>query len=144
MTESLNAVFSGVAPVDAEWPHPEGASVVRLLSQVVERGGWSVGEFDNWRDVGWNLFPSRGPTKLELIVCATGPGEWMLQVAPASSPGYLGRLLGARPSGSAIEVFELASLVHRTLADAGPYRGFRWQWDGPPTERSDPQPVARA
>ncbi len=140
MTKSLNATFGGVAPVDTEWPHPEGAGLVRFLQQGVRQSGWSVGEFDNWRDVGWNFVSSRDTTRLDLIVTSVGPRSWMLQVSPASAPGLLGRVFGAHPSAGPADVFELAMLVHRILSGAGPYQHFRWQWDGPPTEQSAPQP----
>ncbi len=140
MATSLNATFDGVAPVDTEWPHPEGAGLVRIVQQGVRQSGWSVGEFDNWRDVGWNLVSSRGATRLEVIVTSAGPRSWMLQVSPASAPGFLRRALGARPSAGPAEVLELSTLVHRILSGAGPYNHFRWQWDGPPTEQSALQP----
>ena len=144
MPISLNGSFRGAAPPDAEFQHPPGVSVVRFVHESVHKQGFATEDFDNWRDVGWSFTCSRGSARLEFVITATGPNEWMVQVAPASIPGCLGRMFGGQPSASATDVFELSSHVHRTLADSGTYDTFRWQWDGPPTPSSDHEPVPRA
>jgi hypothetical protein len=135
---SLNAIFAGPATPDSEFDHPEGASIARLLSLGLKRNGWTVCDFENWRDVGWSLACSKGAARLECAIAAFGPSVWMLQVAPSSIPGPLGRLFGRQASATPSHVFELASVAHQTLAAS--FRELRWQWDGPPTEASSAEP----
>ena len=138
MPISLNASFTGVAPTDVEFEHPEGAAIARLLRQAAQAKGWVAGDPDNWRDTGWSVLCSRASAKLECVIAAVGEAQWMCQVAPEVVPGLFGRALGKRPSASQAEIFELAQLVHSALSASRVYGEFRWRWDGPPNPDSDP------
>jgi hypothetical protein len=131
---SLNATFTGSASPDPEFAHPEGVSIVKLLSLALRSGGWTLGDFANWRDVGWSIACSKGMARLECVVAKFGTGGWMLQVAPESVPGLLGKLFGRQATAAKRDVLELSRDVHRALAPS--FHGFRWRWDGPPTETS--------
>ena len=135
---SLNATFAGSATPDPEFDHPEGASIAKLLSLALRSDGWTVCDFENWRDVGWSLACSKGVARLECAIAQFGPKAWMLQVAPASIPGLLGRLFGRQPTASQRDVLELSRNAHRALAES--FHQFRWRWDGPPTETSSIEP----
>jgi len=70
-------------------------------------------------------------------------GEWMLQVAPTSNPGFLGKLFGGAVSAQPSETTELAKLIHSILQASEAFRNFMWTWDGFPEEGnsdSEPQP----
>lgn len=140
---SQNVTFSGAAPADAEWPHPPGASVTRLLREGAERNGWAVGELENWRDVGWSIRCARASSELQVALSALGAERWMLQVAPRRVPGLLHRVLGGQPSATPDDCLALAVVVHETLSRAG-YSELRWEWDGCPTDASSRRPTPPA
>jgi hypothetical protein len=144
MPISLNGSFAGAAPADPEFEHPAGLPIARLLREAARTQGWEAGQPDSWRDTGWFFACGHGAARLEVVITASGQDQWMLQVAPASVPGVLGRLLGSQPSAAPLDVRALSTLIHRALADAANYRGFRWQWDGPPSPESDDEPRAQA
>jgi hypothetical protein len=137
---SLNVTFAGAAPKDAEFEHPEGASVARLLRDAAQQMGWAVRDLDNWRDVGWSVLCSKGVARLEVVISSAGQDQWMLQVAPETVPGLVGRALGKQPTASHTEVLDLANVVHHALSEGELYRGFRWAWDGPPNANSEQEP----
>jgi hypothetical protein len=67
----------------------------------------------------------------------------MLQVAPTSNPGFLGKLFGGAVSAQPSETTELAKLIHSILQASEAFRNFMWTWDGFPEEGnsdSEPQP----
>lgn len=65
----------------------------------------------------------------------------MLQVAPTSNPGFLGKLFGCTISAQPLETTELAKLVHTILKASESFSNFMWTWDGFPEEgNSDSQP----
>jgi hypothetical protein len=141
---SLNCAFCGTAPVDPEFEHPPGLAIGKLLHGALQKQGWEAEEPDNWRDSGWYFATSGDGAQLEVVVCTSGSDEWMLQVAPASVPGALGRLFGGQPSATPADVLALSKVIHRSLAQSGPYRDFRWRWDGPPTGEGDSEPMEAA
>lgn len=143
MPISQNATFSGVSAEDVEWPHPPGAAIARLLQEGLEQNGWVPEEFDNWRDVGWSIRCQRASSDVEVAFCAMEAKQWMLQVAPNSVPGLLGRALGNQPSATSDECLALAVVVHEILSRAG-YSDLRWEWDGPPTNASSSRPTPPA
>jgi hypothetical protein len=144
MPTSLNASFTGAAAADPEFDHPAGASLVRAVQHDVQRQGWVTEEFDNWRDAGWSFMCSRGSARLEVVLSSTGSDNWLMQVAPATVPGLVGRAFGGKPSATPSDVFDSSKAIHRSMAEGTSYRGFRWQWDGPPTETADGEPSPSA
>ena len=144
MPTSLNASFMGSSPKDAEYDHPEGRALARLVRQAVQQKGWVAGEPDNWRDVGWSVLCSRGSSRLECAISLVGGGKWILQVAPNAVPGFLGRALGRNPSASPAEVLELSKVVHGALQGGNAYSDFRWRWDGLPKSDSAHEPPQEA
>jgi hypothetical protein len=130
---SQNATFLGAVSPDAEFDHPEGLPVLRVLREGLRSGTWTLGEFENWRDSGWSVACRRGGSEVELVVASTGtPEEWMVQIAPCKIPGLLGRALGRAASASADQCQEVALLVHPILA--GRFTRLRWRWDGFPDD----------
>lgn len=142
MPISLNATFAGMAMTDPEFDHPERVSIAKRLSLALPSDGWNVCGFANWRDVGWSLTCAKGEARLECAIAGYGPNMWMLQVAPASIPGLLGRLFGRQPTASPSDVYALSKAVHHALATS--FHEFRWQWDGLPTETSATEPEEAA
>ena len=141
MALSQNARFSGFATPDDEFEHPAGASIARLLQAGLQDTKWIVAEFDNWRDCGWSLDCSRGKTRLQVAFSQMEEGEWMLQVAPTSNPGFLGKLFGGAVSAQPSETAELAKAIHSILQAAGSFSNFMWTWDGFPEDgNSDSEP----
>ena len=68
-------------------------------------------------------------------------GQWMLQVAPASNPGFLGKLFGGAVSARPAETTELAKAIHAILATSERFSEFMWAWDGfPEADGSAPEP----
>lgn len=125
---ALCAEFKGVAPADAEFDHPAGASLARVLQASLQVAGWDIEDFDNWRDCGWVVDCRRPPTEVEVVVTEMSPGEWLLQVAPRHAPGLIGRLFGGKPSAAHDHVLELARVVHSTLIAQRHFSGVQWQW----------------
>ena len=64
MPISQNARFFGEAAPDAEFEHPRGASIVRIIKDSLVQRGWEVSEIDNWRDGGWSVTCCRATSKL--------------------------------------------------------------------------------
>jgi hypothetical protein len=142
MPVSLNVTFLGAIAPDLHLDQPPGGSIAKLLSAALRTDGWNVDDPENWRDVGWSLACSRGTVRLECALAGFGPNAWMLQIAPAYTPRLLGRLLRRQPTASPDAVHKLAKAVHCVLSDS--FRGFRWEWDGPPSEASPVEPEALA
>lgn len=143
MPTSLNLRFAGDVGADDEWPHPPGAAIARLFQAALAAREWTTEDFDNWRDVGWSVRCSRGTAVLEVAIAGLESGEWMLQVTPASTPGLLGRWMGKRASAPASDWLGLAVAIHAVLSEHPPYTGFRWCWDGMPSESNsttEPRP----
>jgi hypothetical protein len=79
MALSQNARFSGEAAPDAEFEHPPGAAIARLLRDALAKRGWEVSDIDNWRDAGWSITCCRPPLKLVLVIAKMTVGEeWFL------------------------------------------------------------------
>lgn len=141
MSLSQNARFSGTATPDEEFEHPAGASIARLLHGALQESKWSVTDFDNWRDCGWSLDCTHDNTRLQVAFSQMEEGQWMLQVAPASNPGFLGKLFGGTVSAQPSETTELAKLIHAILNASGTFSDFMWPWDGfPEADNSDAEP----
>jgi hypothetical protein len=143
MALSQNARFSGEAAPDAEFEHPPGASIARLLREALAQRGWEVSDIDNWRDGGWSITCRRSPSKLELVIAKMAVGEeWFLQIAPAYVPGLVGWLLKKQSSAQPEAIQALAQDAFLVLSESGRFRAFMWCWDGPPEPGSStPQPV---
>jgi len=132
---SLNATFLGIVSPDAEFDHPEGLPVLRMVGDGLRRGKWTLGALENWRDSGWSVCCRRDGGEVDVVVASTGtPEEWMVQIAPSKVPGLLGRALGRAASASADQCLEVALLVHPILA--GRFTRLRWCWDDLPGEES--------
>ena len=141
MAISQNVRFSGFATPDDEFDHPAGASIARMLHTGLQDTKWTVTEFDNWRDCGWSLDCSRDNTRLQIAFSQMEEGQWMLQVAPTSNPGFLGRLFGGTVSAQPSETTELAKSIHSILKTSESFSDFMWTWDGFPEEvNSDTEP----
>jgi hypothetical protein len=143
MPLSQNARFSGDVVPDAEFDHPPGASIARLLRDALAKQGWEVSEIDNWRDSGWSISCCRRASKLELVIAKMAVGEeWFLQIAPSYVPGLFGWLFSKPTSAQPDAVQALAKDTFVALSESGRFGKFMWSWDGPPDEvRSTPEPV---
>jgi hypothetical protein len=142
MPISLNVTFSGTVADDPEHAHPPGACLARQLRTALSADGWNVSEMDNWRDCGWQLDCSEGESQLQTVLAATAESDhWMLQIAPLRSPGFLARLLGAKPSAGPDAVYMLARSVHASLVRVQQFSSVLWCWDGfPGGNDSTPEP----
>jgi hypothetical protein len=140
---SQNARFYGEAAPDAEFEHPPGASIAKVLKDALAKSRWEVSDIDNWRDTGWSMTCCRPESKLELVIAKMTVGkEWFLQIAPSYVPGLVGWFLKKPASASPDAIQALAQDALSVLSETGRYRGFRWCWDGPPEEgNSAPVPV---
>ena len=145
MALSQNVRFAGTAPLDEEFDHPPGASIARLLQTSLAQAGWNVSPFDNWRDSGWSIQCEGRGSKQEVVLAPMAAGsEWMLQIAPTYVPGLIGLLLGKSATASAVQVFELARVVHSILGEQGGFAEFKWCWGGYPDDgdsTSEPVPL---
>jgi hypothetical protein len=143
MAISQNARFSGEAAADAEFEHPPGASIARLLRDAIAKRGWEVSEIDNWRDGGWSITCCRPASKLQLVIAKMVVGEeWFLQIAPSYVPGLLGRIFSRPASATQGAIQALAQDAFAALSGSGRFGKFMWCWDGPPDEvNSTPEPV---
>jgi hypothetical protein len=144
MAISQNARFAGEAARDAEFEHPPGASIARLLKDALAGRGWDVSDIANWRDGGWCITCSRPASKLELVVAEMGEGsEWFLQIAPTYVPGLVGWLMSKPASASPEAILALAQDAFAALSANERFRDFLWCWDGYPEEgNATPEPVA--
>lgn len=143
MPISQNARFSGLVSLDDEFDHPAGATIARLLQAGLCDTEWTVSDFDNWRDCGWSLDCWRDNTRIQIAFSQIEEGEWILQVAPASNPGFLGKLFGGSVSAQPSDTTEVAKAVHSILQASDSFSDFMWTWDGFPAEgnsESEPQP----
>jgi hypothetical protein len=137
MANSQNVRFSGQAPEDKEFDHPKGASIARLIRSQLKSMGWTTGDFDNWRDSGWSIPCSKDNACLDVVIAGLREEtEWMLQIAPAYSPGLLGRLLGKKSSATPKDCFVLAKQVHEILKAEKQFSQFMWCWDDFPDEKN--------
>jgi len=143
MAISQNARFCGEAAPDAEFEHPPGASIARLMRDALAKGGWEVSDIDNWRDGGWSITCCRPGSKLELVIAKMAVGEeWFLQIAPSYVPGLFGWLFSKPASAPPDAIQALAQDAFAALSDNGRFGRFMWCWDGPPDEaNSTPAPV---
>lgn len=143
MAISQNARFSGEAAPDAEFEHPEGASISRFLRDALAKRGWEVSDIDNWRDGGWSITCCRFASKLELVIAKMAVGdEWFLQIAPSYVPGLFGWLFNKPASAPTDAIQALAEDAFAALSESGRFGKFMWCWDGPPDEvNSTPGPV---
>jgi hypothetical protein len=144
MAISQNGRFSGEATPDAEFDHPPGASIARLLRDSLAKRGWEVSDIDNWRDGGWSITCCRLPSKLELVIVKMAAGEeWFLQIAPTYVPGLVGWLLKKQASAPPDAVQALAQDAFSVLSENGRFGDFMWCWDRPPEAgNSTPEPVS--
>jgi hypothetical protein len=137
MPTSQNLRFVGDAAPDAEFGHPAGASIARLLKIGLAGRGWDSSEIENWRDSGWSISCKRDASMLEVSLAQlTDNRHWMLQIAPAAVPGVIGRLFGRSPSAQPTAVLDLALQVHAVLTELGQFCGFNWCWDDYPDEHN--------
>jgi hypothetical protein len=67
MANSQNLRFAATVPLDTEFDHPPGATLVRRLSVELETRGWRTAEMENWRDSGWFVACSRGSGQLQVV-----------------------------------------------------------------------------
>jgi hypothetical protein len=144
MPISQNLRFTTVVPVDSEFQHPLGASLMRGLSGELAAAGWNTDEMDNWRDCGWSVVCRGASSELEVVISWVEPGYWMLQVSPRRAPGFVERLLGAQPSATAADVYQLALAVNRALSTLHYLGSPQWRWDEFPDEKHsapEPQPA---
>jgi hypothetical protein len=139
MATSQNVLFSGDCARDAEFDHPEGVAIARLVSRSLRSAGLSESEVENWRDVGWCISASLENVDFEVSVARATPTDWMLQVAPLRAPGLWARIFGP-PVDHSAAVFRLSVIIASTLATGG-FTGFHWRWDGYPLETDPSSPA---
>jgi hypothetical protein len=144
MAISQNSCFSGEVTPDAEFAHPPGASIVKLLRDALAKRDWEVSDIDNWRDAGWSITCCRSAAKLELVIAKMVKGDaWFLQIAPSYVPGLVGWFLRTPASAPPDAVQALAQDAFLILSENGRFRNFLWCWDGPPEPgNSTPEPVS--
>ena len=141
MPISQNLRFTATVSEDTELEHPLGASLMRRLSSELAAAGWKTDEMDNWRDCGWSVVCHQGSSELEAVVSWVDRGYWVLQLSPRRAPGFIGRLLGAQPSATPADVYQLALAVERALSKLQYLGSPHWRWDGFPDEKhSTPEP----
>ena len=146
MSGSLNLQFDTPLARAGERDVDPGEAIAGSLREGVRASGWEVGQVEDWRD-GGRVLDCRRPADaetdavLQVVLAATAPGSWMLQVAPRDVPGFLGRLLGRAPSAGRDEVLDLARVVHAALAAQPGLGRWRWRWDGFPDDgATTPEP----
>lgn len=139
MTSSQNATFVGDPAADAEYDHPPGAGLARSLVTALQQRGLNTSPFDNWRDVGWAITVTHKGQELEIAFASTRASDWLMQVAPKQSPGFLSRLMGVVPDRSS-ELFAVAGLIAEVLPSLG-FSRFRWRADGRPRDNDPELPV---
>jgi len=143
MPISQNAVFTGRVEPDPEFDHPRGAALARDLQSSLQEAGWAVSKPDDWRDCGWSMECSRENARFEVVLSGIGEDQWMLQVAPWRTAGFLCRMFGAKTSASPAEVLLLARAVHDILSKQRGFSDFQWRWDGfPGKKNSTPEPAS--
>ena len=141
MPISQNVIFSGKAKPDKEFEHPAGASIARNLKSQLEKEGWIAGEIDNWRDYGWSLECSLSDARMQISLSQMEEGKWMMQISPASVPGFIGRIFGSIVSAQPKDTTLLAKSVHKILGLDG-FADFKWIWDGfPDNPKSTSEPI---
>lgn len=143
MSTSQNCVFTARHAKDAEFEHPAGAMLARLLERELKAAGWATSDIENWRDCGWSVDCEREEKRLTVVVSALpDDSRWMLQVAPRSVAGFVGRLFGRTSSAAQSNVLRLAREVDRILKKSGQTDDTLWCWDDfpkPGTATSEPQ-----
>lgn len=133
MSTSQNCAFSARPEKDAEFEHPAGAMLARLVGRELKAAGWATSAIENWRDCGWSVDCEREEKKLEVVVAALpDDGRWMLQIAPRSVAGFVGRLFGRTSSATQTDVLALAKEVDRVLKKSGQTGYTLWCRDGFP------------
>ena len=134
MSYSQNLTFVGDEPGEPDPHAPRGERIAEFLHAAVRDAGRTVDEVDNWRDAGWSFVCTHDGAKIEVAVSSVEDSTWLLQLAPASAPGALARLMGKSASAEREHLFELAQLVHRALEGEARYSRLRWLWDGFPDD----------
>lgn len=143
MPLSQNVVFDGTPPSDAEFDHPPGCFIARLLRESLSSAGWRSAQIENWNDRGWRILCSLDTSSLQIGFMRLGNGQWMLQISPEDIPGLVGRLLGKRPSADPSQCQALAEAVHGELSSSDLFSGFAWCWDGyPGDQETTERPIA--
>jgi hypothetical protein len=144
MARSQNAIFRGAEP-NSNGDRIGGVSLVRLLAAELPTHGWSIGDFDCWRDCGWILPATRDHESIDLVLAPyTGSDSWMLQVAATHFPFFVARWFGATPSATSDSIFQLATNAQMILIASGS-SDFRRCWDGAADTDDcacEPQPAA--
>lgn len=141
---SQNVRFKAIEGNESSYPHPPGFELACQLASDITAYGWRTNEVDNWRDSGWSFLCSRDGAEIECIVCRIADGEWLMQLCPARTPGFVGRAFGNKPSATRQDVYDLAVAMHDVLQSAMLLEKAKWQWDDfPSDERSTamPQPA---
>ncbi|QDS95118.1 hypothetical protein FF011L_39050 [Roseimaritima multifibrata] len=129
MARSQNATFRGDEPKSIG-DRIRGESYARLIADGLASRDWSIGEIDDWRDAGF-LIPLVHEKANIVIVVSQYHGDdrrWILQIAPAQSPGWIRRLLGTVVVATPGQIHDVASDIHAILVDGG-CSEFLWCWD---------------
>ena len=133
MNVSQNCIFTAEPEKDAEFDNPKGATLARLLYRELKLTGWDASEIENWRDCGWSTTCERDGKKLEIVLAALPDNSrWMLQIAPLSVAGSVGRLFGRVSSATQADVLLLAKEADRVLKEQGGISYALWCWDSFP------------
>ena len=140
MSTSLNVLFAGTPPPDPEFEHPRGCSIARLLHERLQQSAWDPADFDNWRDCGWSIECTRDGSLVQISIADVPDVGWLLQVAPTSMPGLVGRLRKKVVSATPQQIFDLAITVHAILSSSELFSDFQWCWEGYP-EDEDTTPI---
>lgn len=137
---SQNVLFVGESNGDDPLG-PPGMGIARHIADELRRRGFNPDPTENWRDCGWSINLAIGDAALQVALTQmTESNLWMLQVACVNQPGVLARLFGAKRSDRSLELFDIASAIHRILMEAG-CRKIRWRIDGYPDDgNSSPEP----
>ncbi len=142
MALSQNLRFNASIPADPEERNGASLQIALGLVEYLRYHEWPVAQPQDWRDCGWSLRCERHGSKVDITIAEFEPGEWVLQIAPTSSPGFIGKLFGGKVSASDGDMFDLALAVHQSLSTLADFKNPRWCWDAfPDEENSTPLPT---
>jgi hypothetical protein len=134
VTDIPHASFSGSPPPDAEFNHPPGMSLARLLHSHLRKHFEAVSEPRTWRDIGWSVSLQVNGKEFEVYFAPfpSSIGQWLLAVSPVGQPGLLARVFGRKPITCSTELRAIATQVHSTLGEISVLSAIRWFFGGPP------------
>lgn len=141
MTASQNVLFVGESPPDAEFGHPPGVAIARLVERSLRDRGYYSTPIANWRDCGWCFDFTIDGGRYEISLASTAENNlWMLQIACTNKPGIIAWLFGKRSIDRSDAIHKIACAVQDTLQSNG-YTKLRWCLNGYPDD-GEPTPVS--